>query len=238
VDVTILVQAADTVAETEYLLGLAAEQDFVAGVVGWAPLDDPEGSEVVADLSGRQKLVGLRPMIQDQADDAWMLGAEVDIALSTMEHMELRLDALVRPQHLVHLRTLVGRHPDLPVVIDHCGKPAVREGTRWPGMKRWKEDMAALGAAEQVCCKLSGLLTEAGEGWTADQLRPFVDCVLETFGPSRTLWGSDWPVCLLAGSYQQWCAATDELLSGLTAAQRAEVLGGAAARFYGLEATS
>jgi L-fuconolactonase len=152
--------------------------------------------------------------------------------------MELRLDALVRPQHLVHLRTLVERHPDLPVVIDHCGKPAVREGTRWHGMKRWKEDMASLGAAEQVCCKLSGLLTEAGEGWTADQLRPFVDCVLETFGPSRTLWGSDWPVCLLAGSYQQWSAATDELLSGLTAAQRAEVLGGAAARFYGLEATS
>ncbi|MFG0283797.1 MAG: amidohydrolase family protein [Phycisphaerales bacterium JB039] len=234
VGATVAVQAADTIAETEHLLELADAHQFIAAVVGWAPLDAPDGPDVLADLAGRPKLVGVRPMIQDMRDDAWMLGPDVDIALTTLEHMELRLDALVRPRHLPHLRTLVERHPDLPVTIDHAAKPPVREGTGWRGFAAWRDDLRALARSPRVCCKLSGLVTEADAAPGAADLQPFVETILEAFGPSRVMWGSDWPVCLLRGSYADWMALTEELLAHLDSAERDDVLGNAAARFYGL----
>ena len=238
VSATIAVQAADTVAETEYLLHLAEEYDFIAGVVGWAPLDSPEGSDVLADLAGRPRLVGVRPMIQNIPDDKWMLSRDVDIALTTMEQLELRLDALVRPRHLPHLRELVERHADLPVVIDHGAKPHIREGAAWNGMDRWGDDLRALAQAPNVWCKLSGLVTEAAPDSGAADMQPFADVILEAFGPARVMWGSDWPVCLLAGSYADWSRQTQQLLGGLSSAERDDVLGDAAIRFYGLAETA
>jgi L-fuconolactonase len=228
VDGTILVQAAPTVAETHYMLAVASETPWVRGVVGWAPLDAEEAVSTIAGLAQDPLLVGLRPMLHDLADDRWILRLDVAVGLAAMEHHGLVLDALVRPQHLPHIRQLLARHPQLPVVIDHAAKPAFRPG----GFNGWAEDMTAIAGESQVCCKLSGLLTEAGPGAGADTLRPYWEHLLAVFGPTRLLWGSDWPVLTLAAPYAGWWAVTEQLLAPLNDAERAAILGGNAQRIY------
>jgi L-fuconolactonase len=228
IDGTILVQAAPTVAETRYMLAVARETPWVRGVVGWAPLDAEEAGSTVAELAQDPLLVGLRPMLHDLADDRWILRPEVAVGLAAMEQHGLVLDALVRPQHLPHIRQLLARHPRLPVVIDHAAKPVFRPG----GFDGWAGDMAAIARASQACCKLSGLLTEAGPGAGADALRPCVEHLLSVFGPSRLLWGSDWPVLTLAAPYARWWEVTEQLLAPLHEDERTAILGGNAQRIY------
>jgi L-fuconolactonase len=232
---TILVQAAPTVAETEFLLELARHAPFVLGVVGWIDFDAPDAVQVLARLARDEKLVGVRPMIQDLADERWMLEPRLGPVFDALAEHGLAFDALVLPQHLAHLLCLIERHPELRVVIDHGAKPRIREGaSAWRGFARWRDELAALARAPQVACKLSGLVTEARADWSAADLAPFCDVLLENFLPDRLMWGSDWPVVELAGGYARWWDATRALVSGRAPneRERASLFGQAALDFY------
>jgi L-fuconolactonase len=228
IDGTILVQAAPTVAETRYMLDLARQNNFIKGVVGWADFEAPDAPGQIADLAKDPKLVGLRPMIQDIADPDWMLGPGLAPAYRALVAHDLVFDALTLPPHLKNLLQLADRHPDLRMVVDHGSKPYIADGV----ITGWAEDMAAIANNTPAFCKLSGLVTEAGKSWNVNNLRPYVDHLLEAFGPGRLIWGSDWPVCTLACSYEDWVGLTDELLKDLNAAERQSVLGGNAERVY------
>ncbi len=232
IDGTILVQAAPTVAETEFMLGLSCEESAIRGVVGWVDFENPNVPDDIARLSQQSALVGLRPMIQDIAEDSWMLGERLGPAFGALIAADLTFDALTLPRHLPALRELLARYPDMRTVIDHGSKPLIRVGL----MDGWDKDMAALASETSAFCKLSGLVTEAGADWTVDDLRPYVDHLLDTFGPGRLVWGSDWPVCTLASSYERWVEATGELLSGLTEDERSSILGKNATRAYRMPA--
>lgn len=228
---TVVVQAAPTVAETRYLLDVADRTDWVAGVVGWAPLDGADVSDVIGDLAAHPKLVGVRPMIQDIPDDDWMLGEGVGRGLRSLVEHGLAFDALVHPRHLSQLRLLAERHPDLRIVIDHAAKVSIRSGE----FENWESDIARIARDSSACCKLSGLVTEASPHWQTEDLRRYVDHLIECFGPSRLMWGSDWPVVELAGGFSRWRQATLELLEGVGDDARAAILGESAERFYHLD---
>lgn len=230
IDATILVQAAPTVAETEYLLGIArASGGVVGGVVGWVDLGDIDALPTLERLAREPLLKSIRPMLHNLAEADWILRPEVIAALRTLPALGLRMDALVRPRELPALLRLFERLPALAVVIDHGAKPDIAAHAWQP----WAELIAAAATHPQVCCKLSGLVTEAGPGWTTDSLRRYVDHLLGCFGPQRLLWGSDWPVVNLAGGYARWRAATVTLLASLSETERDAVLGESARRFYG-----
>jgi L-fuconolactonase len=228
IDGTILVQAAPTEAETMFLLDIAGSADVVRGVVGWADFDAADGEARIDVLAERKLLVGLRPMVQDIPDDDWLIRSELAALLTTMAQHNLIFDALVLPRHLPLLVQVVDSHPDLQFVLDHCAKPRLSTGE----IASWRRDIALLAERSNVVCKLSGLATEAASGWQVADLRPAVDHVLGCFGPERLLWGSDWPVVNLAGGYEKWLAATESLLSDLSANERGAIFGGNAARTY------
>jgi len=228
IEQTILVQAAPTVAETEFLLRVAGATPFVAGVVGWVDFESSEAPSVIARLAREGKLVGLRPMIQDLADDRWILSPAITPALQAMREHDLAFDALVKPRHLPVLAEFVARHPGLRVVIDHGAKPEIARGER----ENWARAICAIADASGVFCKLSGLVTEAGAQWSAAQLEPYVDVLLEAFGTDRLMWGSDWPVLNEAGTYLGWLAAAEALSASLSAAERERLFGGTAEAFY------
>jgi L-fuconolactonase len=232
VERTVLVQAAPTAAETEFLLEIAHATPFVAGVVGWADFEAPDAAERIRAMAADEALLGLRPMLQDLADDAWILRPALAAALDAMEAVGLTFDALVTPRHLPHLARLLERRPELKVVIDHGAKPDIAAGA----LTDWAGAMRAIARDTGAVCKLSGLVTEAGAGWTADQLTPFVDGLLEAFGPARLMWGSDWPVVNEAGGYAAWRAAAAALTARLGAEDRGRIFGGTASAFYGIAA--
>lgn len=237
---TVLVQAADSVAETAFLLGLAAAHDVIAGVVGWVALDRDEAASTLERLAADGRLKGVRPMLQDLPTDDWILQAPRPEALRTLQRLGLRFDALVRPRQLAALARFARAWPDLPIVIDHAAKPPLAADWGDEAMQAWRRDMATLAAAPQVCCKISGLLTElapsdrASPARATARVRPVIDALLAWFGPERLMWGSDWPVLTLAGSYAEWVSVSDDLLGPLSAGERAQVLHGSAQRFYGL----
>ncbi|HTX48488.1 MAG TPA: amidohydrolase family protein [Caulobacteraceae bacterium] len=230
VERTVLVQAAPTAAETAYLLELAETTPFVAGVVGWADLEAPDAPGAIEALAAKPALLGLRPMLQDLDDDAWILRPSVAAALDTIQRAGLRFDALVKPRHLPHLTRLLAARPGLRVAIDHGAKPDIAGGA----LAEWAEAMRRIGRDSAAVCKVSGLVTEAAPGWRGETLQPYVDVLLEAFGPARLMWGSDWPVVNLAGGYATWHAAAEALTECCTADERAEIFGGTAQRFYGI----
>ena len=237
---TVLVQAAASVAETDFMLGLAAAHEFIAGVVGWVDLAAEDAAATLARLAADDRLKGIRPMLQDLPADDWIVDAPRPDALRTLRRLGLRFDALVRPRQLAPLARFARAWPELPIVIDHAAKPPLAADWNDDAMRAWRRDMAALAASPQVCCKISGLLTELGPpdrsapARAMERLRPVVDALLGWFGPERLMWGSDWPVLTLAGSYADWIAVSDALLGPLSAGERAQVLHGTAQRFYGL----
>lgn len=233
---TVLVQAAPTVAETDYMLGLAAQHSFVQGVVGWVDMAGASASADLQRLAANPVFKGVRPMLQDLPDADWIATAPIDTAVQTMLRLGLTLDALVKTAHLPHLLRFAQRYPALPIVIDHCAKPVVARGPGHMEFAQWRDGMAALAQLPQVCCKLSGLVTEVGAGWQPDMLNPYVDTVLELFGPQRLMWGSDWPVLNLAADYPAWVACSEQLLRRLDAASAQAVWAGTAERFYRLAA--
>jgi L-fuconolactonase len=225
---TILVQAAPTEAETRFLLDVADEADVVHGVVGWIDFDAPDALARIDAVATRKLLVGLRPMVQDIADDDWLLGPHLAPLLAAMAANNLVFDALVLPRHVPRLRQVVPRHPDLQFVLDHFGKPHLATGD----IAEWRGDIARLAEHPNVVCKLSGLVTEAAKDWQVADLRQAVDHALGCFGPERMLWGSDWPVVDLAGGYEKWHAAAETLLADLSTDEKAAIFGGNAARVY------
>jgi L-fuconolactonase len=225
---TILVQAAPTEAETLFLLDIADNSELVRGVVGWTDFDARGAVARIDALGAQELLVGLRPMVQDIADDDWLLGARLTPLLAAMTRHGLVFDALVLPRHLPKLRELLDRHPDLTFVLDHCGKPRLASGE----IAEWQRDIARLAERPNIVCKLSGLVTEAAPGWQIADLRQAVDHVVACFGPQRLLWGSDWPVVNLAGGYAKWFAAIETLLADLSPDEQAAIFGGNAARIY------
>lgn len=197
---TILVQAAPTVAETEFMLDIADQTPFVLGVVGWVDFEASAAADDIARLAQNPKLIGLRPMIQDIADDDWMLRDDLTPAFEAMIKANLTFDALVLPRHLPRLRRLLSRHPKLRTVIDHGAKPKIAYGA----FEGWANDIACLANETSAYCKLSGLLTEAGDNWTPSDVAPYVEHLLNSFGSQRLVWGSDWPVLTIAGDYGTW----------------------------------
>lgn len=227
----IAVQAAPTVAETAFLLDLARRDARIRGVVGWVDLSDAAAEATLDRLARDPLLRGVRPMLQDIADTDWLRDTARPDALQALADRGLCLDALVTSRHLPMLHAVAARHPDLPVVIDHAAKPQ-------PGQRDdWAAGLQALAGLPHVHCKLSGLLTELAPADRADPLpalRDIVAPLIDWFGPDRLIWGSDWPVLTLAASWQDWRDLTDALLSDLDPAARAAVMGGNAARVYGV----
>ncbi|UVF22055.1 amidohydrolase family protein [Microvirga terrae] len=225
---TVLVQSLPTMDDTDFMLDLADRHSFILGVVGWVDLKGSDAARHVARLSAHPRLKSLRPMLQDIADDDWIDDPQLDPAIDAMKKADLRFDALVMPQHLRALTALAKRHPDLPIVIDHGAKPRIATGE----IHSWRGLIADLAALPQVHCKLSGLLTEAAERRGMSTIRPYVDTLLELFGPERLIWGSDWPVLRLAGTYEEWLAMCHDLVP---VRHHDAVFGMNAARFYKLD---
>jgi L-fuconolactonase len=225
---TVLVQSMPNEDDSRFMLDLAARFPFIGAVVGWVDLKLPDAPARIAALAAHDKLRGLRPMLQDIDDERWIDDVALTPAVEAMLRHRLSFDALVLPRHLPALLAFARRHPDLPIVIDHGAKPAIG-GT---GLAEWELGMARLAALPNVYCKLSGLVTEAGPGWTVDSLRPCIDHVLAVFGAQRVIWGSDWPVLDLVADYGSWIAACDAALAGLDQAARDAIYGGNARTFY------
>lgn len=236
---TVLVQATETVAETNYLLSIARETPFVAGIVGWVDLESRTAPAQLERLAADPLVVGVRPMLQDLPDVAWMLRPSLGPGIQALAGLGLAFDALVRMDHLPHLHLFLQRYPELRVVIDHAAKPTIPCGMRpWLAFAAWRDHMAAIARDSNAFCKLSGLVTETQGEWSTPDLRPYVDVLFETFGPRRLLWGSDWPVVELAGGFEPWWRSTAELLSGLPAEDIDAVLGENTAAFYRLRVRS
>jgi L-fuconolactonase len=231
---TVLVQAVDVAEETVDLLAIAAGPGAVSGVVGWVDLTRDDVADRIAQVRaglGGGYLLGVRHGVQGEPDPDWLCRADVRRGLAAVGDAGLVYDLLTLPGQLpAAVRTVIDR-PDLRFVVDHLSKPPIAAGDREP----WETRIRALAAADNVVCKLSGMVTEADRrGWTVDDLRPYADVVLEAFGPDRLMFGSDWPVCTLAASYDRVVAAAEALTGQLSEAERAAVFGGTARRVYGI----
>jgi L-fuconolactonase len=229
IDGTVLIQAAPTVSETEFLLNIADENAFVWGVVGWVDFANTTAPAEIRRLAEHSKLVGLRPMIQDISDDDWMLGKELAPAFEAMLEHNLTFDALVLPRHLPQLRQLLLRYPDLQVVINHAAKPDIASGH----IDVWAHDIAAIANDSSAYCKFSGLLTEAGDSCKTTDLKPYIAHLFTHFGAERLIWGSDWPVLTLAASYADWLSMAQALT--LVRSTKAKIFGQNACHFYKLQ---
>lgn len=230
---TVLVQAAPTVNETEYMLGIADATPHVLAVVGWVDFERPADRAELERLAGHPKFRGVRPMIQDIPDDDWMLRPDVQWGFRAVAELGLTFDALGFPRHLGNFLTILTRYPEMRAVVDHCMKPQIRD--RSPeAFRHWAGGMARIAAETGAFVKFSALVTEADPDWTVDDLRPYAEHVFEAFGPRRIMWGSDWPVCRLRCDYGRWREAAEALTAGLPAEDRARIFGGTAAEFYRL----
>jgi L-fuconolactonase len=215
----ILVQAAPTVAETMHLLAMAEANPAVLGVVGWVDFTAADAVEQIEKLAKHPKIKGLRPMLHDLPDAAWIVQPAVQPALESMEKLGLVFDALIRPVHLPHILTIAQRYPALSIVIDHCGKPEIARGIE-SAWQPWADGLAELTHLSNVSCKLSGLLTEAGKSPHSSICKSWVEYILKVFGADRIIWGSDWPVLELAGDYQAWYEYCRDAAKKLTPTQQ------------------
>ena len=232
VDGTVLVQARGSLDETQSLLATAAATPFVLGVVGWIDLTDPKAAHVIADLRGG-KLVGIRHQVHDEPDPAWLLRPHVQRGVAAVGAAGLVYDLLVRTVELPATRETADRNPDVRFVVDHLAKPPLRSGDT----DAWAEGLESLAALPNVTCKLSGLVTEADAStWRKDGLIEYHRRAVDWFGPERCMFGSDWPVCLLAAEYGEVLDLVLRALDDLSESDRADVLGGTAVRTYGLGA--
>jgi L-fuconolactonase len=235
VTATVVVQTVADPAETPELLRLAAGSDLVAAVTGWVDLTSPSVRDELAALRtgpGGAYLRAIRHLVQDEPDPQWLCRNDVRRGLRAVADAGLVYELLVKPHQLPAALGTVADLPDARFVLDHLAKPPIAEGTLEP----WRTDFESLARHENVTCKLSGMVTEADWAkWTVDGLRPYADVALAAFGPGRLLFGSDWPVCLLASSYGRWVETVDELLAGLDPAERAAVTADNARRLYQIE---
>ncbi len=232
VDKTVFVQTQHHVAENRWVLGLAEESDFIVGVVGWVDLVSEQCEEQLLEFKDHPKFVGIRHVTQDEPDDDFIVRPEVIRGLKVLEKHKVPFDLLFYVKHLKHATTLARELPELPMVIDHLAKPRIKEQVT----EDWIDNLKAAAEFPNIFCKLSGMITEADwENWKPADLKPYVEPALEAFGPERCMYGSDWPVCELAGTYRQVHSALVEVLGPLSESENAVIFGGTATKFYGLQ---
>jgi L-fuconolactonase len=226
---TVVVQTVSTVRETVEFLALAAEHEFIAGVVGWVDLMDRAVARTIGQLQSApagDRLVSIRHQVEDEADPDWLLQPDVQRGIAAVGHAGLAFDLLVRTRQLTAATETVRRNPDVQFVLDHCAKPNIGEKPDRP----WKDAMSRLAELPNVACKISGLVTEADwSSWTVEEVAPYIDLVIEWFGRERCMFGSDWPVCLLAAQYDQVVDLVRDV-----AGEDEEIFGRTAERVYGL----
>ena len=227
---TIIVQAADTVSESEFILDIASKTEFVTGVVGWVDFENKNVKNDIDKLSDNSYLKGFRPMIHDIEDINWMLKKELEDGLEYIKNKNLTFDALVRPQHLENLLIFAKKYHNLPIVIDHIAKPKIIDGE----IDKWKNDMKNLSELENVFCKYSGILTEVGDNYTKEQITPYINFIFEIFDSKKIMWGSDWPVLTMAEKYKTWFDIAIEFVSSMTEDEKNNVFCNTATKFYSL----
>jgi L-fuconolactonase len=232
IDGTIIVQAAASIEETEYMLGLADATPWIKGVVGWIDFDDRMHLAHLRRLARHPRFVGVRPMIQDIEDTDWMLRDNVQWAYQAVIDLDLSFDVLGTPRHLENVLTLALKFPDLRMVCDHCMKPLVHQAISPRAFSDWANGMNAIAQQTNAFVKLSSLATQAPENWTLETLRPFADHILSSFGPDRTMWGSDWPVCRLETEYDVALEHAQQFAAHLSDDEQAKIFGETAVRFY------
>jgi L-fuconolactonase len=234
VSATVLVQSMDDYEDTEAMFALARRWHYVAGVVGWVPLTQPdEAARAIERFKRDEIFVGVRHLIHEDPDPDWLIRDDVQDGLALLQEEGLTFDIVaVLPRHLEHVAVLAKRFPRLKLVVDHMAKPPIKER----GWSPWAELITRASEYPNVYTKMSGLNTAADwKTWNAEDLRPYVDHVVESFGPSRMMFGGDWPVNILAGGYEKVWSATQLLLRDLTPKERSKVLGETAHAFYGLK---
>jgi L-fuconolactonase len=230
IDATVAVQACQTLEEAEWLLDLADENEWIAGVVGWVPLAGPGLQQALEKLSADPTFKGVRHILQAEPDE-YFDRKDFNAGLALLLQYALTYDLVVLEHQLPATIRLVDRHPSQPFVLDHLAKPKIAAHELEP----WRANILELARRPHVLCKLSGMVTEADfNSWTTEDLRPYVETVLEAFGPGRLIFGSDWPVCTLAAGYTQWARAASELLSQLSGDEQGKIYGGNAMEFYRL----
>ena len=231
VDGVISVQARQSVEETDWLIGMAHQNDFIKGVVGWLPLMEANIEDDLDKYSGDKILKGLRHVIQGETDPEFILRKDFNRGISLLRKFSLVYDILIVERQLHNTIRFADQHPDQVFVLDHIAKPLIGKNELSP----WKDNIRELARRENVNCKISGMVTEADfENWTPAQLQPYFDVVLEAFGPDRVLFGSDWPVCLVATTYKNWMALVQKNLSELSKPEQAKIMGENAVRIYEL----
>ena len=232
-DGCIAVQARQTVEESRWLLALADRAAIVRGVVGWVDLRSEQVGAQLAELARHAKFRGVRHVVQEEPDVNFMLGADFQRGIGALHQFGLTYDILIFPKQIPAAIELVRRFPDQQFVLDHIAKPPIKAGTLSP----WREQIRELAKAPNVFCKVSGMVTEADHAhWQATDFTPYLDVVFAAFGEERVMFGSDWPVCLLAGEYARVFALANDFAAQFTAAAREKLFGGNAARFYRITA--
>lgn len=229
VDATILVQAAPTPAETDYMLGIARQTSSVLGVVGWIDLLAPDAADQVRARASDPLFLGVRPMLQDLPDPKWILQPALAPALEAIAATGLVFDALILSHQIAAITELAERHPRLAIMLDHAAKPRLGDADT---MLRWARDIEKLAALPNVACKVSGLLTELTPNGTRDDVASAIGMLFDLFGPQRLVWGSDWPVLTLAGTYPGWFTLAQEAIAAKDEGALPAVMGGNAVRLY------
>jgi len=232
VDATVAVQARQSLEETRWLLTLAERSKKILGVVGWVDLSSANLHSQLAEFTGHSKFVGVRHIVQGEADDQFLLRPDFLRGIAALEEFDLAYDLLIYPRHLPVAAEFVSRFPRQRFVLDHMAKPHIRSGE----IDSWSRGIRGLAAFSNVCCKLSGLITEADwSNWKPAEITPYLNVVFEAFGPDRLMIGSDWPVCLVAGSYERTLDVVKDYLEPYDTGVRTAILGGNAQRFWGLQ---
>lgn len=233
---TVAVQARQTLEETRWLLDMAQRHPLIRGVVGWVDLRSPDVGDQLAEFMAREKFVGVRHVVQDEPDPRFLLGEEFVRGLKHLHSCGLTYDLLLYPQQLPSAAELAAHLPEQSFVLDHLAKPRIATWTKPADRDIWRHDMEALAKHKNVCCKLSGLVTEAAwRQWRRADFTPYLDIALAAFCPDRLMFGSDWPVCLLSGDYAEVAGIIRDLCGELSPDEQAAIWGGTARRFYGLD---
>jgi L-fuconolactonase len=231
IDRTVLVQTQHDLQETRWALQLAEENDFIAGVVGWINLRSEACEDPLLEFKSQPKFVGIRHIVQDEPDENFIIRPDFLRGLKVLEKHQVPYDILTYPQHLKHAAILGRELPELPMVIDHLSKPKIKAGL----FEDWNTELKAAAQFPNIVCKLSGMVTEADwQNWKPADLKPYVETALEAFGPERCMFGSDWPVLELAGTYEQIHQALTEVLGPISDTERDQIFGRTAEAFYRL----
>ncbi|MFG0254777.1 MAG: amidohydrolase family protein [Rhodopirellula sp. JB053] len=232
IDGFVSIQARQSLTETRDLLKIAATEPLIRGVIGWVPFADANVAAAIEEFSDNKTLKGYRHVVQDEPDDRFFDGEAFNAGIRSLAGKNLVYDVLIFPKQLPAAIDFVDRHSDIPMILDHIAKPAVRAGEM---DEQWKDLFTQLAKRDHVYCKFSGVATEVrDDSWSVETIRPYWDVALEAFGTDRLMYGSDWPVCLLATEYSRWLGAVKELAAPLSDSEQEKFFSGNAAKAYSL----